>query len=74
MLAGFAKAIFGSSNDRYVRSLRKTVDKINAFEPSIQALSDDELKGQTEKFKARLDGYMPLRKLQATLQPYLDAP
>jgi preprotein translocase subunit SecA len=55
MLAGFAKAIFGSSNDRYVRSLRKTVDKINAFEPSIQALSDDELKGQTEKFKARLE-------------------
>jgi len=55
MLAGFAKAIFGSSNDRYVRSLRKTVDKINAFEPAIQALSDDELKGQTDRFKARLE-------------------
>jgi preprotein translocase subunit SecA len=54
MLAGFAKAIFGSSNDRYVRSLRKTVDKINAFEPTIQALGDEELQGQTAKFKERL--------------------
>jgi len=55
MLAGFAKAIFGSSNDRYVRSLRKTVDRINGFEPAIQAMSDDELKGQTDRFKARLE-------------------
>jgi len=54
MLGGFAKAIFGSSNDRYVRSLRKTVDKINALEPSIQAMTDDELKGQTALFKERL--------------------
>ena len=54
MLGGFAKAIFGSSNDRYVRSLRKTVDKVNALEPSIQAMSDDELKGQTARFKERL--------------------
>ena len=54
MLSGFAKAIFGSSNDRYVRSLRKIVDKINAFEPGIQALSDEELQAQTPKFKERL--------------------
>ncbi|HMG46145.1 MAG TPA: preprotein translocase subunit SecA, partial [Allosphingosinicella sp.] len=55
MLGGFAKAIFGSSNDRYVRSLKKYVDKVNAFEPAIQALSDEELKGQTDRFKARLE-------------------
>src|ERR1700710_3319561 len=54
MLGGFAKAVFGSSNDRYVRSLRKTVDRINALEPTIQAMSDDELKGQTTRFKERL--------------------
>ncbi|MBV9883205.1 MAG: preprotein translocase subunit SecA, partial [Sphingomonadaceae bacterium] len=54
MIGGLAKAIFGSSNDRYVRSLRKTVDKINALEPSIQAMSDDELRGQTARFKERL--------------------
>ncbi|HMG48483.1 MAG TPA: preprotein translocase subunit SecA [Allosphingosinicella sp.] len=55
MFGGFAKAIFGSSNDRYVRSLRKTVDKINALEPAIHAMSDDELKGQTARFKERLE-------------------
>ena len=55
MFGGFAKTIFGSSNDRYVRSLRKTVDKVNALEPAIQALSDEELKGQTASFRARLE-------------------
>jgi preprotein translocase subunit SecA len=49
-----AKSIFGSANDRYVRGLGKYVDAVNAFEPSIQALSDDELRGQTEKFRQRL--------------------
>ncbi|MGE0179443.1 MAG: preprotein translocase subunit SecA, partial [Sphingomonas sp.] len=54
MFAGFAKAIFGSSNDRYVRSLRKIVDRINAFEPTISAMTDEELKAQTATFRARL--------------------
>ena len=55
MISGFAKAIFGSSNDRYVRSLRKIVDRINAFEPAISAMTDDELRGQTAIFRRRLD-------------------
>ena len=55
MFAGFAKAIFGSSNDRYVRSLRKIVEKVNAFEPTISAMTDEELKAQTETFRARLE-------------------
>ena len=54
MFAGMAKSIFGSANDRYVRSLRKIVDAINAFEPTISALSEDELRGQTEIFRQRL--------------------
>jgi preprotein translocase subunit SecA len=54
MFGGFAKAIFGSSNDRYVRSLRKTVEKINGFEPVISAMSDEELKNQTILFRQRL--------------------
>src|SRR5919107_703618 len=54
MIAGLAKSIFGSANDRYVRGLGKYVDAINALEPSIQALSDDELRGQTELFRQRL--------------------
>ncbi|RVT89125.1 preprotein translocase subunit SecA [Sphingomonas crocodyli] len=55
MLGGLAKAIFGSSNDRYVKSLRPIVNQINGFEPTISAMSDDELAGQTAKFRARLD-------------------
>ena len=55
MLGSFAKAIFGSSNDRYVKSLDKIVKKIAAFEPALEALSDDELRGQTNKFRGLLE-------------------
>src|SRR5215216_440795 len=54
MIAGLAKSIFGSANDRYVRSLGKYVDAINGFEPTISALTDEELRGQTELFRRRL--------------------
>src|SRR5881394_179097 len=54
MFAAVAKSIFGSANDRYVRGLGKYVDAVNALEPNINALSDDELRGQTELFRQRL--------------------
>ena len=54
MFAGIAKAIFGSSNDRYVKSMQPTINKIAGFEPAMQALSDEELATQTVKFRARL--------------------
>ena len=54
MLGAIAKRLFGSSNDRYVKSLAPLVAKINALEPQIEALSDDALNGQTEKLKAEL--------------------
>ena len=54
MLGGLAKSIFGSSNDRYVKSLGGIVAKINAFEPAISALSDDALSAQTAMFRERL--------------------
>src|SRR5688572_24932874 len=54
MFGGVAKAIFGSSNDRYVRSLGKIVEKINGFEPTISAMSDEELANQTILFRRRL--------------------
>ena len=44
MIAGLAKSIFGSANDRYVRGLGKYVDAVNGFEPNISALTDDELR------------------------------
>ena len=55
MFAGLAKSVFGSANDRYVRSLGKIVDAVNGFEPTISAMSDDELKHQTVLFRQRLD-------------------
>ncbi len=54
MLGTIAKAIFGTSNDRYVKSIFKIVATINAFEDEISALSDDELKAKTAYFKERL--------------------
>src|SRR3954462_2695648 len=54
MFAAVAKSIFGSANDRYVRGLGKYVDAVNALESGIQALSDDELRGQTGPFRQRL--------------------
>jgi len=54
MLGGIAKAIFGSSNDRYVKSLNPIVAKIAAFEPNISAMTDAELANQTALFRARL--------------------
>jgi len=55
MLNSIMKSVFGSSNDRYVKSMGKIVNQINALEPQIQALSDDELKAQTDKFRRLLD-------------------
>src|SRR5438094_10092130 len=54
MIGAVAKAIFGSSNDRYVRSLSKIVDVVNGFEPRISAMTDDELRQQTPTFRQRL--------------------
>ena len=54
MLGGIAKAIFGSSNDRYVKSIMKIVDKINALEDQISVMNDERLKGQTQIFRDRL--------------------
>ncbi len=54
MFGGLAKSLFGSSNDRYVKSLNPILAKIASFEPSLQAMSDEELSAQTVKFRARL--------------------
>ncbi len=55
MFNALAKTFFGSSNDRYVKTVGKIVNQINALEPQVQALSDDELKAQTDKFRRMLD-------------------
>jgi len=54
MFQSVMKSVFGSSNDRYVKSLHKIVDQINALEPTMQAMSDEELQAQTQKFRDQL--------------------
>ncbi len=45
------KKIFGSSSDVFLKKVKTTVAEISALEPRMQAMSDDELKAQTPKFK-----------------------
>ncbi len=54
MLGALAKRIFGSANERALRGFEKPVTQINALEPDIEALSDEELRAQTDKFRERL--------------------
>ena len=49
MIGSLMRKIFGSANDRYVKSLQKTVNKINALEKEISALSDQELKDKRRR-------------------------
>ena len=53
-MLGFAKKIFGSSNDRSVKTMMARVQGINALEPAYAALSDAELRAKTDEFKAQL--------------------
>jgi preprotein translocase subunit SecA len=65
MFNSLIKAIFGTANDRYIKKLRKIVAQINALEPQMQALADEELKRQTTKLRgllaegATLDDILP---------------
>lgn len=47
--------LFGSRNDRTLKSLSKIVIEINAFEEDYEKLTDDDLKGKTSTFRERLD-------------------
>ena len=54
MATNILTKIFGSRNDRLLKTYRKTVSQINALEASLEAISDDELKSKTLAFKARI--------------------
>ncbi|MCA1714647.1 MAG: preprotein translocase subunit SecA, partial [Gammaproteobacteria bacterium] len=54
MLNRLLTSVFGSRNERLLRQLNGIVKKINALEPQMQALSDDELQGRTPELKARI--------------------
>ena len=50
-----AKKVFGTPNDRKVKSVRPLVAKINALEPEFKALTDDEIKAKTEALAKRAE-------------------
>ncbi|MGG4144876.1 preprotein translocase subunit SecA [Paenibacillus algorifonticola] len=53
-MLGLVKKIFGDANEREVKRLTRKVEEINALEPTISALSDEELAAKTVQFRARL--------------------
>lgn len=65
MITDFLAKIFGSANDRAVQKLQRIVDEINAFEPMIEQLTDEQLKARTAEFKEQyargksLDAILP---------------
>jgi len=46
--------VFGTDNDRILKKIRPIVAAVNALEPAIQALSDDQLRAKTAEFKEKL--------------------
>jgi preprotein translocase subunit SecA len=50
----FLTKVFGSSNQRYLKTVQPVVAKVNALEPAIKKLSDDELRARTAAFKERI--------------------
>ena len=54
MATNFLTKIFGSRNDRLLKQYRKTVERINALEASMRALSDEQLRAKTDEFRNRV--------------------
>ncbi len=50
----FASKLFGSSNDRKVKTYKAAVDQINALEPELEALSDEALRARTDEFRKQV--------------------
>ena len=63
MATNFLTKIFGSRNDRLLKTYRKTVAQINALEAQFERLSDDEIKNKTQEFKQRIAGGQTLDAL-----------
>src|SRR5690606_20631358 len=55
MIQNYLTRIFGSRNERLLKGYRKTVAQINALEPQIQALGDEQLAGKTAEFRQRIE-------------------
>ena len=70
-MIGLIKKLFGSRNDREVKKLWPRVRQINELEAGLQVLSDDELRGKTADWKARLSVIEDKAELAAALEEIL---
>jgi preprotein translocase subunit SecA len=65
MLGQLLTKVLGSQNDRDLKKLRPRVAEINAFEPAIKALSDEQLRAKTVEFRTRLANGETIDDVQA---------
>ena len=65
MLGNVLKMVFGSSNERRLKGYRPNVAAVNALEPEFAALTDDQLRGKTEEFRAALAAGKTLEDIAA---------
>lgn len=65
MLNTLIKRMFGSRNERTLRRMEKIVESINAFEPGLQTLSDEQLAAKSDEFRARFSQGETLDELLA---------
>ena len=63
MIGKLLTQIFGSQNERELKKLQPLVEAINALEPEMKAMRDEQLKAQTPRLKARLANEEPLDDL-----------
>jgi len=56
MISFILKKLFGTKNERELKSMQPLVERINSLEPEIQKLTDDGLRAKTEEFKSRVQG------------------
>jgi preprotein translocase subunit SecA len=71
MINWILKKIIGSKNQREIKRMRPTVDRINEFERQFQSLTDDELRGKTFAWKERLAAIEDPNEQQAVLDEIL---
>ncbi|MCY0893426.1 MAG: preprotein translocase subunit SecA [Acidibacillus sp.] len=62
-MIGLIKKVIGGGNEREIKRLNRIVDSIRALEPKMEAMSDDELRGQTSLFKERYENGESLDKM-----------
>ncbi len=63
MVMRFLTKVFGSKNERDLKKMHPVVERINALEPAVQAMSDEELRAQTGRLKERVERGEPLDEL-----------